>query len=43
MPWQKPIRAYFRRGGDGWQLVGVDRPTEPSKDRAAASANPLVR
>jgi len=43
MPWQKPIRACFRRGADGWQLVGLDRPTEPSEDRAAASANLLVR
>jgi hypothetical protein len=23
--WKRPIRAYFRRRGTGWQLVGLDR------------------
>jgi hypothetical protein len=23
--WSTPVRAYFRRGGDGWQLVGFER------------------
>jgi hypothetical protein len=23
--WNSPVQAYFRRGGDGWRLVGFDR------------------
>ena len=23
--WAQPLSAYFRRGGEGWTLVGLDR------------------
>jgi hypothetical protein len=23
--WVAPVRTYFRRGADGWKLVGFDR------------------
>jgi hypothetical protein len=26
--WRRPIRTYFRRESDGWQLVGVERMPE---------------
>ena len=28
-PWAKPVDVYFRRAGNGWQLVGVERLGEP--------------
>lgn len=31
--WRKPVRAFFRRAGSGWQLVGLERiPDAPSKE-----------
>jgi hypothetical protein len=26
--WRRPIRTYFRRGGEGWTLVGLERLSE---------------
>ena len=29
--WKQPVRAYFRRDGGGWKLVGLDRlPDQPA-------------
>ena len=28
--WQQPVRAYFRREGEGWKLVGLERVPEQS-------------
>ena len=34
--WRRPIRTYFRRGGAGWTLVGLERlPESLSTDRTA--------
>jgi hypothetical protein len=38
--WQKPIRTYFRRGGDAWQLVGLERVPESSGARPASATSP---
>jgi hypothetical protein len=33
--WQRPVRTYFRRGGEGWTLVGLERlPESLSTDPA---------
>jgi hypothetical protein len=39
--WQRPIRIYFRRSGEGWTLVGLERlpetlTTDPEKSRSNA-------
>ena len=39
--WKRPIRAYFRRGGDGWTLVGLERMPEDQPGPAPRSAAPV--
>jgi hypothetical protein len=34
--WREPIRTYFRRGGEGWTLVGLERMPESLSSRPAA-------
>jgi hypothetical protein len=34
--WKQPIRTYFRRGADGWKLVGLVRMPEKVSNTAAA-------
>jgi hypothetical protein len=34
--WRRPIRTYFRRGGDGWTLVGLERLPESLSTDASA-------
>jgi hypothetical protein len=32
--WKIPVRAYFRKDGSGWKLVGLDRlPDKPAQKR----------
>jgi hypothetical protein len=33
--WARPVSAYFRRQGEGWTLVGLERPAPPAIDRTA--------
>ena len=33
--WRRPIRTYFRRGGEGWTLVGLERLPESLSTRPA--------
>jgi hypothetical protein len=37
--WRRPIRTYFRRGGEGWTLVGLERLPE-SLSTGPAVQNP---
>jgi hypothetical protein len=37
--WRRPIRIYFRRAGDGWTLVGLERmPESPSTGQATKTS-----
>jgi hypothetical protein len=36
--WKQPVRAYFRRDGGSWKLVGLDR--LPDKPEVVAGAKP---
>ena len=33
--WRTPVRAYFRKAGDGWDVVGIDRRPDASGERLA--------
>ena len=37
--WKKPVRTYFRRGGEGWKLVGLERLPESAATGAAAKTH----
>jgi hypothetical protein len=37
--WRRPVRTYFRRQSDGWQLVGVERMPERTPARSHRVAN----
>ena len=37
--WRRPIRTYFRRESDGWQLVGVERVPEGTSTPSKRVAN----
>jgi hypothetical protein len=41
-PWKQPIRTYFRRGADGWKLVGLVRMPEKVSN-AAAKGTPAAK
>jgi hypothetical protein len=36
--WQRPVRTYFRRGENGWTLVGLERLTTSSAAHASTSS-----
>jgi hypothetical protein len=38
--WKQPVRAYFRRDGGAWKLVGLDRWPEDMSDKGNASQKP---
>ena len=41
--WRRPIRTYFRRGGEGWTLVGLERlPESLSADPAVKTFDALI-
>jgi len=40
--WRAPVQAYFRRGADGWRLVGFDRmPDAPLMKPGLVGAEPI--
>jgi hypothetical protein len=38
--WRRPIRTYFRRSGEGWTLVGLERLPENGAVKAATRERP---
>jgi hypothetical protein len=42
--WKQPVRAYFRRDGGSWKLVGLDRvPDQPNPAAAKAGAQKAAK
>jgi hypothetical protein len=45
--WKQPVRAYFRRGAEGWKLVGLERLPErvgtPGRDKSSKASDSAIR
>ena len=41
--WRRPVRTHFRRGGDGWTLVGLERlPESLTQDRSNTATGTVL-